>query len=896
MPLELCPFEPKKVHPAHPDDCLAGGGGVFFLVKGKNSNAAWRFIPANASAVVTSDRLQDSTFLVSEAAINVKQFPLVNQAGGSLSLLLWITPDQRVFERTLRQKTLTYSYHPRTSSEFGVILYVPLANDTEVDWWSKPNRQDVRVLRHSFQNTAITDINDLNSKPVCSYIIKNNYLIISQYGDLIEDVLRRADESVSQFELEDEFQNIDESDFGLNVYLKSAVWKTLLSQPLSSQAALSEYFQLLPAVQDYHLDETDQANLVLSSSGGRVGKNYLAEWLAGQPGKPFRRHAFISQQTSLFFRVASGDSLDFKENYRDWHDGFASPAWEKLRYHLGNQRQELTGNIGSELILCQIEGNNSITDGKLALVEYANYDKLRPVLTKLARLATSESNVSLDKYQGYDLYAVPIAELPAALYGPLFRGFPRTFITYVAPYLVLSNSSQGLRNYISDYENRNTWQQSPELDSMLIANQVPAQISLVASLRKINPGQKPGGTFSEDIETIVLESRLDGREISPQLTILPKKRRTSGKVLNRTFLAGEIEWEEGNNALIAISQNPAEGSTQLLLTDEKNRLLRPDAGFDGTVPLITLDGPLVDAPLKFDFLNIGRQQLILATSQSLYAIDEDESGIVTPFRQAIPSAQPIVKLIRIEGGSEGSSRFMVVDAAENLFMWENPGAPPRKINRYKNFAGLKLPVVSLNQLGSRSLIVTQENGLIFLIKEDGTVRPGFPVDMLTRVASAFAWTQNPATAQPELVGVSAYGELLRADVAGKILERKQLYRPESTSRFKTLFDDNSLDWLLLRTSDTRAAILGQEGDELFEIENIAPNSVLQYHYFGVDNRFISISSGGYTSIFDLTGRRLGDKPIPSELPVKISYQASYYKLFVFAREAGKYRVWTIKIR
>lgn len=868
----------------------------YFLFKGERSRAAWAYIPANAAAVVTSNRLQDSTFLVTELAINVKQFPLVNEAGGSLSLLLWITPDQRVFERTLRGKTLTYSYHPRTSSGFGLILYVPLANDTEVDWWSKPNRQDVRVLRHSFQGVSVTDINDLNSKPVCSYIIKDNYLIISQYGDLIEDVLRRNSETVSQFALEDQFREADESKFGLNVYLKNTVWKSLLTGSGFSQPALAEYFKLLPALQDYHLAETDKANVVFESIGGKTGKNYMAEWLAGQKGKNFRRHQYISQQTSLFFRVASGDSLDFKENFQDWHDDFSTPAWENLRYHIGSDRETLIKNVGSELILCQIEGNNSITDGKLALVEYAHYDKLRPILTKLAQLSTSESNVSLDKYQGYDLYSVPIPELPAALYGPLFSGFPRTYITYVAPYLVLSNSSQGLRNYISDFENRITWQQSPEMDSVLISEQLPAQLAMLASLRKISTNRSAGGVFSDKVESVLFECRLDGHKIVPQITILPKKRRTSGKVLNRTFLAGEIDWVEGDNSSISISQNQEAGAGQLLLTDERNRLLRPDTGYDKAVPITTLDGPLIGSPLRVDFLNIGRQQLILATARSLYAIDEDDNGVVTPFRVGIPSGQDISKVIRIEGSSGGSSRFVIVDAAENLFLWENPGKMPRKINRFKNFSGLELPVVSLNQLGSRSLIVTQENGLIYLIKEDGTVRPGFPVDMLTRISGAFAWSQNATTAQPELVGVSTLGELLHADLSGNVLERRQLYRPEASSRFSTLFDANALDWLLLRVSNTRAAILNQEGEEIFEIENIAPNSVLQYHYFGVDNRFISISSGGYTSIFDLTGRRLGDKPIPSELPVKISYQPSYYKIFIFTLNAGKYQTWTIKIR
>ncbi len=870
---------------------------VFFLLRGR-SQAAWRFIPSDASAVLTSDRIQDSSFVLTEAAIDVKGFPLVNQAAESLSLLMWITRDIPIYDRTLLKKTITYSYHQRTSAGFGVIVYIPLLNDTEIEWWANPNRPDIRVLRHTFKNTIITDINDSGSKPVCSYTIRDNYLILSQYGDLIEDVVRHADEPISKFMLQNQFEKADDARYSLNLYLNRSVWGNLILNALSPQSSLAEFLKLFPSTQDYHLTPDRASRIEFESLGSDPGENYATEWLDGQEGKTFGRHQYISQQTSLFFRIASRDSLKFKKKFQNWHSDYATPAWEKLSFHLGDQREELITNVGAELILCQVEGTNSISDGKLALIQYANYDKLRPLLTKLARLSTSESNVSQDKYQGYDLYSIPIPELPAGLYGPLFKGFPRTFVSYVAPYLVLSNSSQVLRNYISDYENRITWQQSPELDSILLhggnGSDIP-QIALVASPRKVNSGSVTG-LFSAKIESIVYECVFSGRKAYPRLSLLPKKRRTSGKVLNRTFLSAELPWAYGNNSLVAISQDPVAGATQLLLTDRHDSLVRPRANFENVKGIAALDGSLIAPPLRVDFLNIGRQQLILATARSLYAIDEDEQGIVTPFRVGVPSGLPIKSLIRIEGGNEGSSRFVVLDTVGNMFLWGKVNAIPTIINRTRNFTNIQLPVVSLNQLGTRSLIVTQRNGLIYLIDDQGTVRPGFPVDMLTRIESAFAWTQNPTTAQPELVGVSRYGELLRVDVFGKIIERRQLYRPESSTHFRTLFDSNALDWLLVRSSDTRVSILDKEGAELFQIGNISPNSTLQYHYFGVDNRFISINSGGYTSIFDLSGRRLGDKPIPSETPVRLSYQPSYYKIFIFGRSAGKYQAWTIKIR
>jgi hypothetical protein len=873
---------------------------VFFLIREwRHSQAAWGYIPGNASAVLTSDRMQDSAFVYSDAFIQMKEFPIFQEASESLSLLYWIVRDKPIVDRTLQNKTLTFSFHPRTSGNLGIILYVPLEKETEKNWWKDPNRADIRVLRHTFQNTSIVDINNTQSRPVCSYIITDKYLIVSQYGELIEDVVRQMDNKTELTNLRNEFERTNDAKYSLNLYLKKGIWNDLFFKPLTSQGTLSEFISLFPDMQDYHLIPQEDSRINFMSLGSKKDENYVTEWVEKQKGSAFTNHQYIPQQTALFFRIASRDSAAFRKNFIAWHSDYQHPAWDKLSYHIGKQRQELVNNVGSELILCQIEGNNSISEGKLALIEYSNYDRLRPLLTKLARLANTETNVALDQYQGYDLYSIPIPEFPSGLYGSLFRGFPRTYISYVAPYLVLSNSSQALRNYISDYENNISWKQSPELDSILLNSSEPAQVSLVASPRKVSlrsPSAISNSLFASKIESVVMQCYYNSRQSYPFVSIIPRKRLTSDKVLNRTFLAGQIEWKSGNDTLVAISQRQGVGSAHLLLTDPAHTLVRPNASYDKLSPLAKLDGPLIVNPYRVDFLNIGRPQLVLATPQTLYTLDEDEQGFVTSIPTPSPSGLPIKNLFRIEGGAEGSSRFIILDKKENIYLWERVNATPMKINRYKTFSDVQTPIVSLNQLGSRYLLITQRNGLIYLVKEDGLVKQGFPVDLLTRTQSAFTWSQNEQTAQPELVGVTGYGELVRIDLSGKIVERRQLYRPVSSSTFKTLYDTGNLDWLLVRTSHTKIAILNKLGEELFEIGNILPPYQVQYHYFGVDNRFISISSGGFTSIFDMTGRRLGDKPVRSDLPVQLAYQPSYYKIFVFGHIEDKYQTWTIKIR
>jgi hypothetical protein len=875
--------------------------GYFTFKWFKGSSAAWKHIPSNAVVVLTSEHLQDSAYTATEAGLDLKKLPLLDLASDNISLLNQLTPDAAKLSKFLKGKTITYSYHPRTSTEWGILIYVPLENEEEKKWIATPQNPNIRALHHNFQDTRITDIYDPLSRPLFSYMVKDDYLILSYFGDLIEDVVRASSLNIQSFRLKSQFSKIQDDEYGTSVYLKAEAWKSVVSTDNIS-VTFREFARNFPNIQDLHIGRTlEKGSLHLSSIGSDAPDFYLTELLMDNPALPFAGHKHISQQTSYFYRFAGGDKAAFKKKYLKWHKKNGGESWDKLNYILGKESTMLTENTGSEFILCQLEENNSINDAKIMLAEFSNYEKLRPILQKLARLSNEEANVSLDKYQGYDIFSVGIPELPSALYGSMFSGFPASYITYVAPYLVISNNSQVLQNYIVDYENHITWQQSPEYDSVLSGKKSEAQLSMIVNLRKAQSrAGRTGKSYTDmlsKIESAVFECQYEDGKAIPEITLYPKKRLTPKKVLNRTFLNIDVEWPVLYDSQLSALQNPLDGSSEILLTDEKNDLLRTSDLRTGKTEVISkLNGPIRSSAYKVDFLNIGREQRIFATEQSLYAIDEDDSSRISVFTESLPSTSPISDLYLIDGGYDGSNRFIVKTQAQELFVWESVSKRIRKLNRSVRFENIQSPVVALNQIGNRGFIVTQQNGKIFLLKENGMVRPGFPVDILTRTESPFTWSQNPANGQPELVGVSVSGELIRINQNGKVSSRIQLLRPEPGSRFKTLFDRNSQDWIVVRSAFSKTAILTKEGQELFEIKDILPNSVIQYHFFGVDNRFISIRSGNYTTLFDMSGKRLGDKAIPSEMPVQLTYQPGYYKLLVFSRSEKKIQVWSIKLR
>ncbi|TAG75810.1 MAG: hypothetical protein EAZ26_00135, partial [Runella slithyformis] len=63
-----------------------------------------------------------------------------------------------------------------------------------------------------------------------------------------------------------------------------------------------------------------------------------------------------------------------------------------------------------------------------------------------------------------------------------------------------------------------------------------------------------------------------------------------------------------------------------------------------------------------------------------------------------------------------------------------------------------------------------------------------------------------------------------------------------------------------------------------------------------DVQFLSIKSGNFTTLYRLNGQQLGDKPIPSDIPIRVSLVEGYNKLLIHSYANKKLQTWSLKIR
>lgn len=861
----------------------------------------WNYIPGSASIVISSDKLQDQYDADSAQAADTirsayRDLPLVSLAAGNLSLMKWFNQDEAQIYTFLKSKTITYAFHPLAGGKLGIVMYLPVKSQLEEKWLGNPKVSSLRVSSHNFQGHIITDISNERSEALFSYILKNDYLIISQHGELIEDVVRNA-RSGGNRAGENPMKEISlpEGKHDLSIYTNGESWRGFVFSA-GMHPNVSAFLDILPRRHGIHLAPSSSPNrLIMESEDVSSRENPYHSLLDGQEGVPFTGAGYISQQTTHLVRLAVEKGEKFNSALLKWiKDRRSHPALARFDQLAGKSKDIFFREIGPEVILCVNEGSGGINDSKVMLVRYENSEKVKTVIRQVAD-KTGNGSAATTSFQGYEVYPVLIPDLMEAVFGPLFKGFRESYFTFIPPYLIVGNSPQAVQNYLIDYENQLTWAHSPDLDSSLFRKDNVAQLSLITNMSKARAGASVNRTTLksslDNVATLLVEYNQEGRYADVSLAL---NYATSSRAKNKTELKADLEWKDELPPVFSVMSNPGEGTSEIILTDKSNQLIGIDNGASGKPRVLAgLDGPMVGQAFKADFLNIGRPQRIVSTARFLYVLDEDDNGIFTLLSKPAPS--PITSIYRINHSLESGASFVLKSGDQNLYLWKTAGTIPSKLNARGGFDDLLSPVVSLAKGNSNLYIATQRNGKIFVLDEKGKSRSGFPVDMLSGIGGPFAPAQNPATGEIEVAGVNRQGEFTQIDLNGQITARKQLLLPEAGSSFRTLYDENTLDWLLLRQTSGKAAILSKEGREVFEIVGLRPGFTIRYHYFGSDNRFISVVSGGFISIFDFNGNRIGDTPIPCRGALGINYEGARKELSIFSQAENKIQIWSVKL-
>jgi len=873
---------------------------------------AWNYIPDNAFLVVESSQIQRSLFNKQGFdSTQLADIPFFYDALQPLQKIVQSVDENEVAEKFLRRKRITYSLHRETKKNLEYIIYIPMGTFGAAEFLNqltKPDPSKRKVYGRTYKGTRIDELYTANNLLMFNFLIHDDFLICSGSKVLLEEVVNRIKSGGAT-----EGFPFKESRRGIaHIYFKSRNLQDV-ADILPSQLSpnLIEFFgNIAPRNPDIVFEKPKIPNTVSAYiySKGTNTIPFLGIFSQQMP-QPFTCTDLIPENTSITFRISFKNKNKLAQDFNNYFRGNEQALLaerDSLNRFLNINIPSLYSILKNEVVLCEMETSSDEPSKKILLIKTEDpadalnmFDDLADNAEKLSSYFKPQPFSYLNNY----VRKIQISQLPALLFGSIFRGFADCYYTQIGDYMILASDDDAMREYLNNLNFGQTWAKSNIYTDFVKKLRPQAQVTAIISPQRIwnnlyysLPQKWRSSTIKHEqrakaIRFVAVENFVINNTFGTKL-LIEKIPQTQKEVLvNRFFLQDSLS---ANTAFVGkpfIIKNAYNTSEEILLqrADHQAVLLSNTAKEVNTIPL---SQPLTSAYLlPTDYFQNGTLHYLATTADKLlFFTRENQMGLVANYADIDFSGS-----IRAVAASE--TKIYVADDGGNVYV----------INEEtQNISKVKIPMLLTDIMriqpvkykNNTYLAILQKDGTLNVIYEQGPFLKGFPKVPLT--ARPVEMVIEEGQGKNSIITlISETGEIKKVDMNGNSLDRAniQLERPDKATVFEVIFDQNHKDWLIARRTPTSLIILNKQGNAVLEIGSTNfMKSQLRYFDLGNDLRFVGIFDGKNNTLFDLKGRMLGDKPLAATALPAVSYSEAYNKLFIYNTNKTRFEVWTVKLK
>ncbi len=671
----------------------------------------------------------------------------------------------------------------------------------------------------------------------------------------------------------------------------------------------------------------------------------VAALFAGQTPRRITHAELIPQTTATLYHISVSDAGRFGRSMSRLL-GSASSDFLRDRFsQIAPATGALYQAINDDILLCRMESPTS-TPRQVLVLSGRDAHPLANAYQQIAYRAGARRTTSPKTFLGHKILALNVAELPASLFSSLFAGFPQSWITQHNSALVVANSEETMQDYLQQVQRGFVWSADERQTDLLTSTFRPANFTAFVRLNRAattvsaawpvawqnlldhqNPTE-PGPALA-NLENMAYQASYGNQNILSTIVLGRTTRRASRAVLNKVLLQKKTEFETPLVAAPVATGSLSEGSTQFYAQTEVGPrsvglrsvgprsvgqfvFVTPDGD---KISLNNPNGPIRSNALAVDFLDNGRLQYLFMTDQTLYVADpglaranQFRSSTTTNDRKEssllaiqLPKGLDPTFLILPRGMRQRNVVALAAHQDGHVYALDRERRAFVKLLTAPRKGPLLLPFQVMGTPKGMDVLAVQPDGTVNYWGENGIQHPHFPTRIERRTEEEPDISlSGPALLPPgraEIRTITDEGQLLTMTTDGRLAKRTQLFRPVRSGSFQLLPDEEQTNWLLLLTTDTEVAVLDQQGQRRFEVRALrSGRNTVRYHRLGAGLALISVQSAGFTTLYDLNGRIVGDRPIPGDFPVALQFDERTNELYVLSGAGRVVQLFSIRIR
>jgi len=872
----------------------------------KEPVTSWELIPDNALAVYESAKPLEAwnEWKNSNIGGNLLGIESFKKTSDFVSKLDTLLGGEEKTAQLLDGQTFLTSLHSTGSNalDFLFVLEVPTLDKNDMlssvlGFYSEKN--GFVAGERSYLGYTLREIKA--GKEVFTFLYYQNLLVGSFTAFLVEDAIRNIEgESIGFFIKNPMLLTLAklQNDQG-NLYVNTSKLDKLADTFLSEKAGGFQGVGSLGASTFMDLKVTEQQ--LLMSGFTLLPQGYVGSLsgFVGNPATAVSLEDMVSNRASIFMGLTFGSAALWNTQMQ--------PYWTKTDSAISELRsaslakydiniQSLYETLGTQAGVAIQESSFGKETDKVVYIgvkDFSESIQLFDQLTERINLSQGDT-VYYEDYSGYTIKQLEVEELPYQLFGHPFKGFSSLYYTGHRNFIIGAGSVQILKSLIDDITSDNTWGRSVAINSFLENTLSEANLSIFVH------SPRAWDQLTQHLDPAWLEpfnqqaTRLQAVELMAfqwsyiedkfyTSVVLQQTTKTSPAPGQKPLLADQsLTFAQSIASQPFVVRNHADRSLETLVQDSSN-LLYLLSPVQEVLWIDSLKESINSPVYQIDYYKNGKLQYLFSTPGYIYAIDR--TGEYLPgFPVEFKSKNKIAYFSLVDYDKSREYRYFFADTKGNLYITDKDGKAldgwgPKEMKYQVAAAPFHVRV-----RGQDFLISIQTNGVLNVFNRRGQQVAGFPVDLKAGVNNQVFAEAGSTVSNTKLTTITDDGAIIQLSLAGKVLQREQLYRPSPQSKFRLVPESSGNGFVFTRQDANRIAIADQGGKVLFEKDYLSTATAnAQFYDWGGGRQLFVINdpAQGLSYLYNEKGDLANLKPIETTNSVAIIFYESqgHYKIY-----------------
>ncbi|NJN28384.1 MAG: hypothetical protein HC819_21630 [Cyclobacteriaceae bacterium] len=885
---------------------LAAGAFYYFRIQQRKHLDIWKVVPSSAIIAYENNSLVEDWNTIVDKSIwkTLRKMPYFHAWEQNLANADSISGKDGTLDKLFRNRAFIISAHITSAKEFDFLFSLDLNDPPGKSTFSKLidsmlGNHSLSSKSRNYQGLELNELVDKTSKSTFTYFIHENIVVGSFTPFLVEDVVRNVSEGYndtfkSQIPALEAISKL-ENDEG-NIYIDFAKLPDLISGFVNSDSKGTVGMDHFSGDTYLDIKMTDHELLLngVSTVDLTSSRSYIGTFRNQNPTR-IRVTDLLPNATALLYHVTFSDFEEWQNQLTRYWSAVDTAQFRKSQDFIDRYDMKLDW-VGHEAANAVLETHNRENPDQLVFVAIEDKNLAFEEMHRFANKLSTEmgDSVYIELYNDQPIVQLPFREFPAMLVGNYFEGFENSYATIFDNYLVVGNSMQVVKQFYSDLENENNWGKSVRQSNFLENTLSEASFSLMINtslawpmlMRKLN--DKWGGVFKnyeeplKSFDMMALQvSNLDQRFYTSvaighqeQIAAAPKSARLSktqsiytlSPIVTKPFIVKN----HNNNKFEVLVQDSLNILYQI---SNEGEILWGDS----------LRQRIVSNIDQVDYFKNSKLQYLFATNSQIHLLDRN-GDYLENYPLKMKKGIELQHLSVIDYDNSKRYRWLAADSQGNMYMYDKEGNnlegwQPRTMD-----GPLAVAPFHLRVKGGDCIIALQTNGVLNVMNRRGEMLPGFPFDLKAHgVKDLFVNIGNDFNST-QLVTVSEEGELIAINLKAKLVQREQLYKPGSESKFWLVKDALNKTYLIARQEYNKISLLDRKGELFMEKDLISSGDLfVQYYNFSNDNQIIVVidREQEFAFVYDRDFEPISFEPSECSHPVGLLYQSRQQEYLLY---------------